>query len=333
MRIDISLGINVQVGIWNPYDSEIENKVRNKMTKRKIIQIGLRVRELMAESPAWNVYAIPISSANKKGDPRMIKSVTILMCTSREKARYLRDSADVVHFYQRTPFTMMRSSDQFGQCIEYARTKANVANSSAVSKFFEPIYSISCIDITPVLLAISCHTTSKEKASAKGEVRRSCMSLRKTVNNKAPKLLEIIKIDTSEHHLQVERYQRSRTNDASLLCLSHSFFPSLSPCRRHLCRPSPEDCRRNEAAKSLHSAGSFASGTAPPGPLKKWISDGTLSLLESLENVHASPKFNLARQIVRRQVKVRAGRKAWWTRKAREMEETQKAGNVRRLLS
>ncbi|GAA48171.1 craniofacial development protein 2 [Clonorchis sinensis] len=90
----------------------------------------------------------------------------------------------------------------------------------------------------------------------------------------------------------------------------------------------------DEVATSLHSAGNFACGTAPPGARKHWISDRTVALLKSQRNIPAGPGHNLVRGIIRRQVivSVRADREAWWTQKAKEMEEAQKTGNARRLF-
>ncbi|GAA54203.1 vacuolar protein sorting-associated protein 54, partial [Clonorchis sinensis] len=90
----------------------------------------------------------------------------------------------------------------------------------------------------------------------------------------------------------------------------------------------------DEIATSLHSAGNFACGTAPPGALKHWISDRTVALLKSRRNIPAGPEHNLVRRIIRRQVKVsvKADREVWWTQKAKEMEEAQKSGNALRLF-
>ncbi|GAA49917.1 ATP-binding cassette transporter [Clonorchis sinensis] len=81
---------------------------------------------------------------------------------------------------------------------------------------------------------------------------------------------------------------------------------------------------------SLHSAGNLACGTAPPSARKHWISDRTVVLLRSRRNISADPEHNPVIGIIRRQVKlsVRVDREVWWTRKAKEMEEAQKAGNA-----
>ncbi|GAA53681.1 zinc finger protein 341 [Clonorchis sinensis] len=98
--------------------------------------------------------------------------------------------------------------------------------------------------------------------------------------------------------------------------------------------PSDVNAYWDEIATSLHSAGNFAYGTAPPGALKHWISDRTVALLKSRRNIPAGPEHNLVRRIIRRQVKVsvKADREVWWTQKAKEMEEAQKSGNARRLF-
>ncbi|GAA52101.1 sorting nexin-1 [Clonorchis sinensis] len=98
--------------------------------------------------------------------------------------------------------------------------------------------------------------------------------------------------------------------------------------------PSDVNAYWDEIATSLHSAGNFACGTAPPGALKHWISDRTVALLKSRRNIPAGPEHNLVRRIIRRQVKasVKADREVWWTQKAKEMEEAHKSGNARRLF-
>ncbi|KER31144.1 LOW QUALITY PROTEIN: hypothetical protein T265_13050 [Opisthorchis viverrini] len=90
----------------------------------------------------------------------------------------------------------------------------------------------------------------------------------------------------------------------------------------------------DEIATALHSAGNFACGTTHPGALKHWISDRTVALLKSRRNIPAGPEHNPMRRVVRRQVKVslRSDREVWWTQKAKEMEEAQKAGNARILF-
>ncbi|GAA50681.1 hypothetical protein CLF_104903 [Clonorchis sinensis] len=67
--------------------------------------------------------------------------------------------------------------------------------------------------------------------------------------------------------------------------------------------PSDVNAYWDEIATSLHSAGNFAYGTAPPGALKHWISDRTVALLKSRRNIPAGPEHNLVRRIIRRQVK------------------------------
>ncbi|KER25612.1 LOW QUALITY PROTEIN: hypothetical protein T265_14179, partial [Opisthorchis viverrini] len=54
----------------------------------------------------------------------------------------------------------------------------------------------------------------------------------------------------------------------------------------------------------------------------------------TFRNISAGPEHNPVRRAVRRQVKVSLGsdREVWWTQKAKEMEEAQKAGNARRLF-
>ncbi|GAA53273.1 hypothetical protein CLF_109925 [Clonorchis sinensis] len=68
--------------------------------------------------------------------------------------------------------------------------------------------------------------------------------------------------------------------------------------------PSDVNAYWDEIAASLHSAGNFACGTAPPGSLKHWISDRTVALRKSRRNIPAGPEHNLVRRIIRRQVKL-----------------------------
>ncbi|GAA48360.1 max dimerization protein 3, partial [Clonorchis sinensis] len=77
----------------------------------------------------------------------------------------------------------------------------------------------------------------------------------------------------------------------------------------------------DEIAASLHSAGNFACGTAPPGALKHWTSGRTVALLKSRRNIPARPEHNLMRRIIRRQVKVsvQADREVWWTQNAKKI--------------
>ncbi|GAA48620.1 protein arginine N-methyltransferase 1 [Clonorchis sinensis] len=91
--------------------------------------------------------------------------------------------------------------------------------------------------------------------------------------------------------------------------------------------PSVVNAYWEEIATSLHSAGNFVCGTAPPGALKHWISDQTVVLFKSRRNIPAGPEHNLVRRIIRRQVKasVKADREVWWTQKAKEMKEAQKS--------
>ncbi|GAA53338.1 ATP-binding cassette transporter [Clonorchis sinensis] len=73
---------------------------------------------------------------------------------------------------------------------------------------------------------------------------------------------------------------------------------------------------------------------ALPGSLKHWVSGRTVALLKSRKNIPAGPEHNLIRLIIRHQLKVsvRADREVWWTQKAKEMKEAQKAGNARGLF-
>ncbi|GAA54415.1 endonuclease-reverse transcriptase, partial [Clonorchis sinensis] len=59
-----------------------------------------------------------------------------------------------------------------------------------------------------------------------------------------------------------------------------------------------------------------------------------LALLKYQRNIPDSSRRNLSRRIIRRQVKVsvRVYGEAWWTPKAKKMEDAQKAGNARRLF-
>ncbi|GAA52046.1 hypothetical protein CLF_107263 [Clonorchis sinensis] len=56
--------------------------------------------------------------------------------------------------------------------------------------------------------------------------------------------------------------------------------------------------------------------------------------LEAVHGCYILPEHNFARRIIKHQVEVdlRAGGKAWWTRKGKETEEAQKARNARRLF-
>ncbi|GAA57601.1 hypothetical protein CLF_112956 [Clonorchis sinensis] len=68
--------------------------------------------------------------------------------------------------------------------------------------------------------------------------------------------------------------------------------------------PSDVNAYWDEITTSLHSAGNFACGTAPPGARKHWISDRTVALLKSRSNIPAGPEHNPVRGIIRRQVKL-----------------------------
>ncbi|KER25885.1 hypothetical protein T265_06740 [Opisthorchis viverrini] len=80
--------------------------------------------------------------------------------------------------------------------------------------------------------------------------------------------------------------------------------------------PSDVNSYWDEIANSLRSAWNFACGTTQPGALKHWILDRTVALLKSRKM----------------KVSLRSDREVWWTQKAKEMEEAQKAGNARRLF-
>ncbi|GAA50742.1 ATP-binding cassette transporter, partial [Clonorchis sinensis] len=75
-------------------------------------------------------------------------------------------------------------------------------------------------------------------------------------------------------------------------------------------------------------------GPKQPSARKRWVSDRTVTLLKSRRRIPASPEHNPVRGFIRCQVKmsVQADREVWWTQKAQEMEEAQKAGNARRLF-
>ncbi|GAA52780.1 ATP-binding cassette transporter, partial [Clonorchis sinensis] len=66
-------------------------------------------------------------------------------------------------------------------------------------------------------------------------------------------------------------------------------------------QPSDVNAHWDEIATSLHSAGNFACGTAPPGSLKHWIADRTVARLKSQRNIPAGSEHNPARRIIRRQ--------------------------------
>ncbi|GAA50173.1 immunoglobulin-binding protein 1b [Clonorchis sinensis] len=87
-------------------------------------------------------------------------------------------------------------------------------------------------------------------------------------------------------------------------------------------------------SKALLKVGTSVCGTTQPTSFKHWISDRTVSLLETRRQIPPGRHHNSTRRIIRRQVKlsVRANREAWWTRKAEEMEDAKNAGNVRRLF-
>ncbi|GAA50559.1 glucosidase 2 subunit beta [Clonorchis sinensis] len=87
-------------------------------------------------------------------------------------------------------------------------------------------------------------------------------------------------------------------------------------------------------SKALLKVGTSVCGTTQPTSFKHWISDRTVSLLETRRQIPPGRHHNSTRRIIRRQVKlsVRADREAWWTRKAQEMEDAKNAGNVRRLF-
>ncbi|GAA57478.1 FAS-associated factor 2, partial [Clonorchis sinensis] len=84
-------------------------------------------------------------------------------------------------------------------------------------------------------------------------------------------------------------------------------------------------------SKALLKVGTSVCGTTQPTPSKHWISDRTVSLLETRRQIPPGRHHNSTRRIIRRQVKlsVRADREAWWTRKAQEMEDAKNAGNDR----
>ncbi|GAA57354.1 ATP-binding cassette transporter [Clonorchis sinensis] len=71
-------------------------------------------------------------------------------------------------------------------------------------------------------------------------------------------------------------------------------------------------------SKALLKVGTSVCGTTQPTSFKHWISDRTVSLLETRRQIPPGRHHNHTRRIIRRQVKlsVRADREAWWTRKA-----------------
>ncbi|GAA48420.1 anosmin-1 [Clonorchis sinensis] len=83
-------------------------------------------------------------------------------------------------------------------------------------------------------------------------------------------------------------------------------------------------------SKALLKVGTSVCGTTQPTSFKHWISDRTVSLLETRRQIPPGRHHNSTRRIIRRQVKlsVRADREAWWTRKAQEMEDAKNAGNT-----
>ncbi|GAA52407.1 zinc finger protein AEBP2 [Clonorchis sinensis] len=91
---------------------------------------------------------------------------------------------------------------------------------------------------------------------------------------------------------------------------------------------------REKISKALLKTGTSVCGTTPPTSSKHWIFDRTVSLLGTRRQVPPDPNHNSTRRVIRRQVKlsIHANRKAWWTQKAEEMEDTKNAGNVRQLF-
>jgi len=90
----------------------------------------------------------------------------------------------------------------------------------------------------------------------------------------------------------------------------------------------------NQMTSAMQKAGRNACGTSQSRMRSHWISEKTISLLESRRRIPAGSKYNAARRAIRRQVKVsvRADRESWWNKKAEEMEAANNAGNVRRLF-
>ena len=65
-----------------------------------------------------------------------------------------------------------------------------------------------------------------------------------------------------------------------------------------------------------------------------WISNSTVALLDSRKSIPEGRQYNRIRRDLNRRItrSIKADREAWWTRKAEEMEEAQKAGNARKLF-
>ncbi|GAA56871.1 translin-associated factor X-interacting protein 1 [Clonorchis sinensis] len=150
----------------------------------------------------------------------------------------------------------------------------------------------------------------------------------------------LVKFTTANFSISssLESFVALGINSAVLVQITWTHRRSSSiPCligSRPNAPPSDVNAYWDEIATTLHSAGNFACGTAPPGALKHWISDRTVALLESRRCIPAGPEHNMVRRIISRQAKfsVQADHEVWWTQKAKEMEEAQKAGNARRLF-
>ncbi|CAH8607928.1 unnamed protein product [Dicrocoelium dendriticum] len=65
-----------------------------------------------------------------------------------------------------------------------------------------------------------------------------------------------------------------------------------------------------------------------------WISEKLLNLLESRRNLPTGSEHNVTSRTIRRELKrsLRAGKEAWWTIRAQEMEEAGAVGNYRKLF-
>ncbi|GAA55687.1 ATP-binding cassette transporter [Clonorchis sinensis] len=86
-------------------------------------------------------------------------------------------------------------------------------------------------------------------------------------------------------------------------------------------------------SKALLKARTSVCGTTQPTSSRHWISDRTVSLLETWRQIPPDG-HNSTRHIIRRQVKLstRADQEAWRTRQAEEMGDAKNAGNVRKLF-
>ncbi|GAA52187.1 ATP-binding cassette transporter [Clonorchis sinensis] len=87
-------------------------------------------------------------------------------------------------------------------------------------------------------------------------------------------------------------------------------------------------------SKALLKVGTSVCSTTQSTSSKHWISDRTVSLLETRQQIPPGRHHISTRRIIRRQMKlsVHADREDWRIRKAEKLEDAKNAGNVRKLL-